>query len=294
MKRASGKLGEYLSNKASAGVVVPLVKNHLLSKHGLDNTRAWDIIHPSEMAKSDWCHRATYLRIVSGKPPAVSAFDFGMENIFAEGNSIHAKWQKWLEETGRLWGDWECRVCGDTWKGTTPKAFADECFHIWKYMEIPLGLASGEHLIRGHADGAVDNTLIEFKSVGMGTLRIDAPDILARFQNGSSTDLQGLWRAIERPLKTHLRQGDIYLWLAEQDGLPFDKISYVYEFKANQQVKEFVIKLDKKRIEPLLDKADQIYAAVRKGAQPPDCAFGGCKQCSYFSGEKKKRREIVS
>ena len=35
-----------------------------------------------------------------------------MENVFAEGHAIHAKYQTWLWEMGVLFGDWLCLDCG--------------------------------------------------------------------------------------------------------------------------------------------------------------------------------------
>lgn len=293
-----GMLAESLKNKAAPGVIIPLVKDYLMSQHGPDLERRWDIIHPSEMAKENWCHRGTYDRIYSEKPPEPEKFDFVQENIFGEGNGIHAKWQTWLADTGKLWGEWHCKLCQDGATGLVPPEFSDSCCvydggHLWEYAEIPLGGASSEfHYIAGHADGAVDNTMVEFKSVGLGSIRIDAPKLLARYQDGRNTDLQGLWRAIERPLQSHLRQGDIYLWLAQKMGYDFPQMSYVYEFKPTQQVKEFPVKFDIKRIQKLLDKAEEVtYALQRAGYHPPECVYGGCGQCVQTT--RKKQRRVV-
>lgn len=307
--KVTGKLAESARNEASGGVVLPLVKNHLLATHGPDPDRRQDVIHPSEMAKSAWCARATWLRITGEVAPKEEKFDFIQQNIFGEGNMIHAKWQKWLADTGKLWGVWECASCHDTYLGTAenePRRPAEEwegvpgevpleyCSatyeHMWEYKEIPL-----EHgLVHGHADGALveHSSLIEVKSIGLGTLRIDAPELLARFQDKGKTDLTGLWRALERPLKSHLRQGDIYLWLANQMGLPFDRIIYLYEFKANQMVKEFTVHYSEDRVQPLVDKAKLIeYALETKQNVPCTVSEYGCDQCKQ--AKPRKTRSVV-
>jgi hypothetical protein len=290
-----GMLAESLKTKAAPGVVIPLVKEHMLANYVPDRERRWDIIHPSEMAKEDWCHRATYNRIYNNVPPELEKFDFVQQNIFGEGNGIHTKWQTWLQDTGKLWGEWHCLVCNDGCTGLVPASVPGDCLrdggHLWHYAEIPLGGAHTDFkYIAGHADGAADFTRVEFKSVGLGTVRMDAPDILYKYQDGRNTDLQGLWRAIQKPLKSHLRQGDIYLWLAEQMGYSFTQMAYVYEFKPTQQVKEFLVKPSTRRIQPLLDKADEItYALQRAGYNPPECVHGGCGQCNVETSRKKRR-----
>jgi hypothetical protein len=300
-------LKEAVRHKAEPGVIVPLVKDTLLQDYTPDIERRWDIIHPSEMAKKDWCHRATWERIVSGKPPALEKFDFFRENIFGEGNIIHEKWQRWLKQSGKLWGDWHCPLCNDYYGETTYSTIKDSVcdawngtlhqgrMHTWEYREISLGVDNDACFsIMGHADGAVERTMVEFKSVGLGTIRIDAPELLEKYQINSRkhTDLTGLFKAIERPLQSHLRQGDIYLWLAQQDGLEFDSMSYVYEFKANQMVKEFPVKLNMRRVQPLLDKAEEVHKAIRSGGDGPECQIADCTQCT--AKPRKIKRVIIA
>jgi hypothetical protein len=257
--KVTGKLGESLRNEAQPGIVIPLVKNMLLAKHGPDLERRTDVIHPSEMAKSDWCARATWLRIKGDLVPPVEKFDFFQKNIFGEGNTIHAKWQGWLKDADARFMD-----------------------------EIPLEYG----LVSGHADGGMDDWLLEIKSVGLGSIRVDAPEFLARYQDGNKTDLTALWKGLERPLKSHLKQGDVYLWLANQLGLPFDKIVYLYEFKANQLVKEFTIPYNEERVQPLIDKVYMIQDALKLGMDVPcNISMQGCDKCRAV--KPRKVRNVV-
>ena len=109
------------------------------------------------------------------------------------------------------------------------------------YEEVTLD-AKRELLIAGHADCGFDDTLVEIKSIGLGTIRMDAPDLLARYHEGKADRPDRALAGHHRPLKSHLVQGDIYLHLAHVLGLPFTQIVYLYEFKANQLTKEFTIK----------------------------------------------------
>ena len=109
-------------------------------------------------------------------------------------------------------------------------------------------------------------------------IRIEDPE---RFKDAGG-DLKELWRGITRPFKSHLAQGDIYLWICQHNGLPFDKISFVYESKWNQQVKEFTVDYDEARSVKLVDQARAIKYAV-DNKQEPLCRFSGeCQECAPF------------
>lgn len=261
---------------------------YVVGKEAKDLSRRQDIIHPSEMSHSDWCPKATYLRIKNirdGGQHVKESFAFQSLSIFQHGHEVHHKWQTWLAEMGLLWGDWKCRECGAYWTGTA----GHRCPHCrsWNvvYQEIPLD-AEEEWLISGSADGGVPEhkALMEFKTVGSGTVRVEAPEILKAhthktIDGKNLIDYEGLWRGITRPFPSHQRQGQTYLFLCKLMGLDFDKVIYVYESKFNQGVKEFVVKRRESIIEPLLDQAREILDALDNGAPPPRCPYGGCKHC---------------
>lgn len=270
------------------------------------------IIFPSEMAKTNWCPRATYFRM-SGVPDPVSKSFFTMENVFAEGNAIHSKWQGWLSETGKLWGDWKCSRCAESSQNSLkPSDYTSgscvgtgwvklgtshftrdlvsasrEAFpHDWRYKEVTLRSVSLP--VGGHADAALteSNILVELKSIGIGTLKYESPKLIEEnsytVRGKKILDIDGLWKSINRPLTSHLRQGNIYLWMAKEIGLPFDRISFIYEFKANQQVKEFVVPMSIEVLQPMLDTAKVIKDALRIRTAP-DCPYNGCSLCKPYS-----------
>ena len=294
----TGVMAQHARNKAAPGIILPKVQDAMLKKYGFDADRDPTVIHPSEMAKPDWCLLGTYRRIISGAwPPEPEKFDFVRENIFATGNDIHEKWQTRIIDAGfPVWGDWRCTICDDVARaclkpdpfdggGSTGCAF--DGGHTWAYDEVTLN-AKSELLISGHADSGFDDTLVEIKSMGLGSIRIDAPDLLRTYQEGKLTDLTGLWRAINKPLRSHLIQGDVYLHLAHVLGLPFKQIVYLYEFKPNQMTKEFTIQYSPERAAKLVAKSDAVKYAVEQGI-PPACIKGdGCKQCNAFPQPRRR------
>lgn len=288
--RATGRLRDRARARNAPGLVLPVIQEHLLKKMSEDDGRDQSVIHASEMAKEDWCIRATYWRIM-GRPPPPREYTFVLENILAEGTAIHEKWQTWLAETGRLWGDWECAsdCCGVHAENYLAADLAGG--HSWRYKEISLRCG---HIV-GHADGAIDDTLIELKSVGIGTLRSEANSKLQQYYipEYKLYDLNKLWADLSRPFMSHLRQGNVYLWLAEQMGLPYKQITFVYEFKPFQQVKEFTVTKSDAILNPLLDKATKLKYALAV-ATPPACEFGGCDKCKAYEGDNDRSAEVSS
>jgi CRISPR/Cas system-associated exonuclease Cas4 (RecB family) len=240
-------------------------------------------IHPSEMAKAGWCPRSTYFRIVGENLDEDSEDDprFSREAIFAEGHSVHRKYQTWLWEMGELWGKWACRYCEHAWPDKAPTT-CPACgagVDFIEYREVPL--FDHEHRVLGHADGAYKDALIEIKTVGLGTLRIESPSLHRQFLD-EKWDLQTLWDKVRRPFPSHLRQGQIYMHCT---GFP--EIIYLYECKWNQQVKEFVVKYNPSVVAPLLEGATEVVRGLKSGFPPlrptdatsVDCSF--CKECKY-------------
>jgi hypothetical protein len=272
--------------------VLPLIKEQALAEFGPDEDRDPFVIHPSEMAKADWCHRATYWRI-TGRPQPEEKFNWVLETIFAAGNDAHEKYQRWMRATGKLYGAWQCLACQLWWTGVSGELPEQGCYgfadrpllaHVWAYREVRMRPEGS--LIAGRADGGIDDTLVECKTIGVGTLRTEAPTQLKRYYNTDAKlyDLDKLWRELARPYPSHVRQANIYLWLSAQLGLPFTQMAFIYEFKPNQQTKEFSITPSAAILDPLLAKAREVERAVAAGV-PPDCLVEDCKQCRAYEEE---------
>lgn len=292
----------------------------MLKEASKPSTRRQDIVHPSEVAKTGWCPKATYLRIKRCReledPYWKPSETYGVQllNIFDEGHYIHDKWQKRLRDMGDLWGNWYCESCGVTERRVL---YPQKCWHcdstLLTYREIPL--EDPEIMVYGHADGGIPRlkSLIEIKSVGTGTARIEAPEIFKANSDGQKMDLQGLWRDIKEPFPAHVRQGQLYLYLCSEMGLDFNQIIFLYESKFNQGAKEFVVKYDYDKIQPIILQIEQIKYALmghlpnaedcvvcskenipypficRCVDDPIKCPFGGCKDCDVYGTETTSR-----
>jgi len=257
----------------------------LLLQPGGENVRD-SALHPSEMSHSDWCPRASYFRL-AGVPPRSSlpATHWRMQMIFDEGKDIHGKWQNRIWDLGRLWGTFYCTNCHFAWGATAPEE-CESCKaprQFLRYHEVPL--ANPALSMAGHADGGVEGSLVEIKSVGLGTVRWEAPGLIKdhtyHFQlNGKSReflDYDGLWSAIRQPFPSHVRQGDFYCYLHKR----VSEVIFLYECKWNQKVKEFLVRYRRERIEDRLDKCSQITMALQ-GGRIPACPFDGCADCQRY------------
>lgn len=298
--RLTGRPAQRVKDREGPGLVLPLVQNHLSDEHRKPEViRRQDVLHPSEMAKEGWCPRAAYFRLEGRVPAQSRSFSMTLANVFAEGHAIHAKWQSWLAQTDQLWGDWYCRRCMATVRRTAdPQGLLPACLgsasHYWEYQEVTLW--DDEVNIYGHEDGALIglNCLVEIKSVGIGTLRWENPALLSNYyvRELAQYDMEGLWRAIRRPFPSHIRQVNIYMWLAKSMGLPFDRTAVIYEFKVNQQVKEFQVKYDPLVAEPLIEAARAIAEARKKGREVP-CPYGvSCPECRPYEPQEISSTEV--
>jgi hypothetical protein len=209
-----------------------------------------------------------------------------MEIIFQEGHDIHDKWQGWIWDIGRLHGAFECMSCKEYWFACSPK----KCHRcgvgraFLRYREVPV--SSEEHGIIGHADADLGDDLVEIKSIGVGTLRWDAPETLKRFQRKGITDAgfdyntldwPALWKSIRRPFLSHRVQASLYAELLERRWIVF-----IYESKYNQLPKEFVIKHDPELVAPILAKCKSVKAALEGGRKPRCIKPGECAQCARY------------
>ena len=275
------------------------IQRHMVKSRAFEDSRRTDVLHPSDMAKDDWCPRRSAYTIHGVETEVAEEVPFHqLLAIFEEGHDIHAKWQRWLGEMGLLWGKWKCPGCKAEYLGTGGLDCA-QCSQPMRYVEVPLD-AEDDWLVHGHADGAIESraSLIEVKSIGPGTLRIDAPDVVKanthKTVGGMNLlDVENIWKEIKRPFLSHRKQLGIYLAIA-QKTIPWDVEwgVFLYEFKATQSTKEFKIRADAliKVAEPLLEKAKEVKDAVAAGtpeavARPEDFHIEHkvCKKCPFFT-----------
>lgn len=287
--KPKGSLKDYLDSQKRKTRLLQAVEQHVLNAP--EKPRSTRVLHPSEIVKPDWCHRASYYAL-SGNKVKKAPTPFRLMNTFDEGHYIHAKWQQRFREMGSLVGTWRCLVCRDKWWGTSPQ----ECPHCGntrpgtiEYGEVTLK-SHEKYGITGHADGWItgvgDDCLIEIKSIGFGTVRMENPKMAQ--QSGGS--MEEAWKMIRSPFRSHLLQGNLYLELGHQmvdaglfDSFP-DEIVYLYEFKLNQDHKEFVVTRDREVVRDILVGARNIVQAV-DNSTPPPCNLdsnNGCQKCRAY------------
>jgi len=125
--------------------------------------------------------------------------------------------------------------------------------------------------------------MLEIKSIGAGTIRWEAPQLMA--QHGG--DMTKVWPDIKAPFEKHVNQVQIYMKLAELIGYPDvpQEAVLIYENKADQSAKEFVVPKSDFAIAPLFEAAAMIVEAV-KNDTPPTCnidAWGQCSRCGGYN-----------
>lgn len=256
--------------KSSNGLLLPQVERHVMRSMKGDprpDDHSLHHMHPSDMAKVDWCGRHDYYRITDTPVGKVSKANpsFRMNNVFAEGHAIHGKWQTWLWEMGVLVGFFRCKECGHKWYDMSPTACQFCKSERLEYKEYPL--RHNNFMVEGHADAGVhlldDKALVEVKSIGIRTLAFEAPRLYQRYLNGETAE--DIWFAISHPFSSHMRQGQLYLWMAWP---AYEKIIFIYESKFHQQTKEFVVEYNKSFILPVLETAKDVAQGVRAGVAP--------------------------
>lgn len=280
--KPTGDLKKYLDTMKTTNRLLGDVERHLLLKEPGD--RRTDVLHPSEISKIDWCYRSSYL-LLKGAKPLQERPNLRLSSIFEEGHTIHAKWQQWFREMDVLFGNWKCLICEELMEGVSPVECENCGSDLLSYAEVKL--SDPKLRIHGNSDGWIrglgDDCLIEIKSIGAGTIRMEAPQLF-----GEGQTLQEAWKQIRRPFRSHLMQGQIYLELAKRmygEDAP-KEIVFIYELKADQDYREFVIKADYEFVEHIFEKAEEVVNMT----EAPACNIseGGCKKCNGLIAEEQK------
>lgn len=209
---------------------------------------------------------------------------FRRQAVFQYGHDAHARWQRWMTQLRLLEGVWDCAYCGARFYAAGPVQCDCGSYEL-TYRELEL--RDETLMIAGRTDGFVPlhRALVEIKTVGEGTVRMEAPDLLERYtidtSRGRLLDVKGLWSNLHRPFTSHLRQGQIYLHCARAMGMDVDKIIYLYDAKLDQDAKEFVVPYNPAPIRRVLFGAQQVADAMRERGPVPACqARGGqCEAC---------------
>ena len=299
----SSSLKKLLDSFKGENILLGPIQRHLLAQGEFGAGRRHDVIHPSELARPDFCERAVYYRLSGWQVPK-DEHAFQLEVIFAQGHGYHDKWQSWIWDIGMLRGRFRCLACAhgdwsskaEPWFAVAPKA-CPECgasrYHL-QYGEVPVRLP--KYRIAGHSDGDIDvertgdpegkpsDPLLEIKSVGEGTVRFEAPKLIVKHTKRvlvndtekNWTDWNALWRDIRRPFISHVKQGALYALAKDRTSM-----LYVYEFKPTGAIKEFEVTFDFEIIADELERCLDLLYAVEK-EKPPRCPHGGCEKCEAY------------
>ena len=279
MPAAKSDLWKFLDAKAKPNRLLGDVERHLLLRPVGD--RDYTVLHPSDMIKKDWCKRGSYF-LLKGHERIAEKPNLRLQSIFDEGHYIHAKWQNWFQEMGVLHGKFRCLSCLEITWGTSPT----ECSKCgWKTLEYAeVTLVDEELRIAGHTDGWIkgigDDCLIEIKSIGPGTIRSEAPNLMM----DADGDFMKAWGNVRKPFGPHVLQGQLYLELMKRMGNEIDEIVFLYELKADQSYKEFSVKADYELVRHVFEGAKVVVDAVNANVVP-DCSNqpgGVCKQCAPY------------
>jgi hypothetical protein len=317
------------------------IERMLIEQGDGDEPRRDDVLHVSEITHDDFCPRAAYYRMTGAPLLVESTVPMRLQAIFEEGHVAHIKWQAWVRRLGTLYGRWRCLVCGTIWMGVSPERCEGEVlinqrtgervteptndallhFSCWAtaecivYMEVPVYQGLTEYMVTGSADGMSEDVVIEAKTIGVGTVRVEAPRMLSTYTKqvvvveklqeyldwwekqpksgrdaafpdvgipvgirSTFIDHDSLWKDARAPFITHLKQGNIYGFL-----LGLEEALFIYEYKPNQAYKEFVVKVSPSVYEPPLELALDVKWAV-ENLKAPVCPHGGCKQCGAYEG----------
>lgn len=225
-----------------------------LDNHVASELRDTKHLHPSEICKRDWCPRSSMYQMYGYAPDKKKELSFQTLNVFRMGHDIHDKWQEWLEKAGVL-----------------------------KTKELPI--YSEEYGIMGHADGLVEDfygeAILEIKSIGMGTVRFENPDLYNKYII-KELDYDEVWDNIRQPFAQHLKQTMLYMFVT---GV--HKGVILYEWKASQAIKEFEVGLQMGLIESILATCTEVQACKAASVliARPSWATSEehkiCKQCPY-------------
>lgn len=275
-------LQKFLDAKTKPNRLLGDLERHLQRRPAGD--RSTTVLHPSEIIKKDFCHRASYF-LLSGHTKVAEKPALRLQSIFDEGHAIHAKWQRWFQEMGVLYGRFTCVACQfsmfDLGPVTCPGCGRD----TMEYREVTLH--DDKLRIKGHTDGWIkglgEDTLIEIKSIGPGTLRSAVPNLVM----DAGGDFMKAWNNVRRPFPEHILQGQMYLELMHRMGHEVEEIVFLYELKADQSFKEFSVKRDPEMVVHIFDKAEKIVKAVEAGIAPQcnNNPGGTCKQCDPYKEE---------
>jgi hypothetical protein len=267
--------------------VLPSLERFVLSAP--EDPRRTDVLHPSEMAKQDWCHRASYF-LLKGEPAPVKSFGFKTKMIFETGHRMHSMWQDLFYKQGTLYGNWRCKRCQFPFSNVVGFEKCPSCQEgSLDYKEVPV--RSEKYRIAGHSDGILVGygetpLLLEIKTVGPGSFRYEMPDLFYKH----SGNFAKMWSEFNSPFMSHILQVQIYMRLMEDDPKILHKPQeavFIYHGKPNDEVKEIIIPKRNFGVDEVFNAAAKIVKAVEENNAPncnvPERGKDDCPKCRGYN-----------
>ncbi len=180
-----------------------------------------------------------------------NTIDAKLERIFENGHDVHARWNKYFQNTGALLGVWRCIACRKV-DGTEeklgilkPGPCCKHCHYDKGFIYEEVGFFDEETMWGGHVDAVLDVDLYRkyqqsFLLKGDTNKGIEAQNAVDKYL---IVDLKSMnpmqFNKLECPLPDHITQMQIYIYLS---GLKYGK--FIYEDKGSQSTKEFLVVRD--------------------------------------------------
>ena len=243
-----------------------------------DNAKHRTGIYPAEMSHNNRCPRAIHYRLtgVEAQPQPLSIVT---ELIFNHGNTSHDWWQNNWWGMGILKGIFHCRACNLFWEDTSPQV-CPRCEMqrmFLEYKEVPF--RSKKYNVVGRADAdLVDDGLAEIKTIGIGTIRHEAPHLIEK--HGENWD--AIWKDIKHPFLSHRKQGWMYCFFLERPTIKF-----IYDPKfVSAAPKEFNVAFNPDLFDDILKECEDINLRLSKNQTPhrPEWAAKDnltCQRCAF-------------
>jgi len=223
--------------------------------------------HPSQM---DACLRAMFYMwcAIPGtsdvpKPKTVRIFD--------EGDHVHIRYQTYLRDMGRLWGDWKCTTCKKKWTGLAGHAPCKHANSKQEYKEYVL--CDMEFGIWGRCDGIVfpdeipDEPLRTYDEM----MRTPERKTVLELKSMNSHNFSKL----RTPPDHYLTQVNAYM-----NCLGIKETTFIFENKDTQDNKQFVEPIDYKIVKWFKDRIRKFHKYWKAKKLPPKencdpkwCAF---------------------
>lgn len=221
-----------------------------------------------------------------------------LERIFDNGHYAHDRWRVYLERAGKgaLWGRWVCqnpihikpKIYGLDKKLGCVRPDKCECGKSdFQYMEV--GFRDEETTWGGHVDAVIDARRWPYaKNVDRDAKDPDLRLVMVIVDFKTINPFG--FKKLEAPKPEHITQMQIYLSLS---GLQSGK--FIYENKADQSVKEYVVERDDEFINIKRQEAvfmRDLVAGVntsgkkvlpKRGFDEEDKDNKTCMQCKYRS-----------